>query len=320
MKDLKNQKIQIGSLVTKDKSFLIVVLIYSASIFIEWFVVFTSMRHFPVLYDPSDWDPRSIRFIFFGLQRSILLLLLPIGTIISWLAWHFLGYVFVAHAFIPYHKGSFLTKLTPQFFQERLTQNYFLVRSESSDDKSFKTIVEASMLPFSALLSISILISRDILHDFPTFIKQPSFGLQRLILLSSSVFTNFTLFIIVPILALVAPIWILEGSGLRYYDPAKKIIVAVVEDYKVVVSSVLGLGAITGFISLLYDIMIYNGLGFDYVLGYLFFTILLLYPSTLLVTAIYIHFSKDKSIEKVIKKMRNNGFSLPQVTSIDLKE
>lgn len=320
MKDMKNQKASIGSLLTGNRSFLIVLLIYSASILIVWFVVFTSERHFPVLYNPRDWEPQTLKFNFFGSQRTILLLLLPVGVIISWIAWHFLGHVFVSHAFIPYHKGSLMAKLVPRFIKERSTQNYFLVRSEASDEKGLRTVVKASMLPFSALLSISILISRDILNNFPTFIKQPSFGLQRLILQSSSVFTNFTLYIILPVLAIVAPIWILEGMGLRYYDPVEKTIVEVVEDYKVVVRSVLGLGAITSFISLLYDVMVYNGLGFDYVLGYLSFIILLLYPPTLLVTAAYINFSKDKSMEKVLRKMRNTGFALPQVSSIDLKE
>jgi hypothetical protein len=62
---------------------------------------------------------------------------------------------------------------------------------------------------------------------------------------------------------------------------SKRNMTEVVEDYKAVVGSVLGVGALTSFISLLYDIMI-NGLGFDYVLGYLSFIILLLYPPTLL--------------------------------------
>jgi hypothetical protein len=112
----------------------------------------------------------------------------------------------------------------------------------------------------------------------------------------------------------------LEGSGLRYYDPVEKTISEVVEDYRAVVGSVLGIGAIISFVTVLYDIMINNGLGFDYVLGYLSFTVLLLYPSTLLVTALYRHFSQDGSTKKVLRKMRKNGFQLPEVSSIDLKE
>jgi hypothetical protein len=47
--------------------------------------------------------------------------------------------------------------------------------------------------------------------------------------------------------------------------------------------------------------------------------ILLLYPPTLLVTAIYIRFSRTRSIEKILRKMREEGFSLPQISSIEMK-
>jgi hypothetical protein len=207
---------------TRNRSLQAVILVYLASTLLVWSVVFSSEKRFPVLYNPQDWDPRGLGLVLFGWQRTAALLLLPIGIAISWLTWNFLGYFFVMHAFIPYHKGSALAKIAPRFFKERLSQNYFVVKSEDSKE-NLKTIVRSSLLPFASLLSITILISRDILNNFPTFVKQPSFGLKRLILLSSSVFTNFTLFVILPILAFVAPsIWMLEGSGLRYYDPVKK--------------------------------------------------------------------------------------------------
>jgi hypothetical protein len=227
--------------------------------------------------------------------------------------------MFVSYALIPYHKGSILAKLAPIFFKERSNQGYFIV-GEVPHKKNLKSIVEASMLPFSLLLSISILIMTDVIHAFPLLANTPPFTLPWMILLASSVFINFALFIILPLLALfTSSIWILEGSGLRYYDPDKKIIVEVVEDYKLAVGSISGVGAVISFLSLLYDIMISRGLGFDYVLSYLSFTVLLLYPSTLLVTALYIHFSENQSIEKVLRKMKNSGFSLPEISSIDLK-
>jgi hypothetical protein len=313
-------KTSISTVPTK-RSVLIVLLLYSATIFVDWFVVFTSVKRFPALYDPKDphWSLQVLRIILFDWQRNIVILLLPVGVFISWVVWQFVSPIFVEDIFIPYHRGKFLARLAPSFFKERSTQNYFLVESYPTD-KSFKSIVKASVLPFSALLSIAILVSRD-LNYFPTFIKQPPFSLQILILLISSVFTNIALYIILPVLAFIAPsIWILEESGLRYFDPIEKVIVGVVDDYRAVVGGVLGIGAVTSFISLLYDIMINNGLGFDYLLGYLSYVILLLYPPILLATALYIHYSKDKSIEKVLKKLKKVGFPLPQISTIDLKQ
>ncbi|MFH0896621.1 MAG: hypothetical protein V1850_01040 [Candidatus Bathyarchaeota archaeon] len=139
-------------------------------------------------------------------------------------------------------------------------------------------------------------------------------------MLESRIFINFTLFIVLPLVAVIAPsIWTLEGLGLRYYNQEKKNVITVVDEYKTAIKSITWIGAVTSFISLLYDIMITNGLGFDYVLNYFALTTLLIYPPTLLVTAIYIHFSETKSIEKILKKMRNNGFSLPQASSIEIK-
>jgi len=304
-----------------DKNFLAVLLMYSVSIFIEWFVVFTSVSSNPGLYDPNSttWSfyPPSVkptRFYFFGFERTIVLLLHPTSVVAAWIAWQFLGYTAVSYAFIPHHKGSISARLAPKFFKERPNQRYFIAGG-SSHGKNLKSIVKASTLPFSLLLSISILLMKNMLI---TFVKPKPFSTTIMILMPCTIFINFTLYVVLSLLAFITPsIWILEGTGLRYYDPDKKTIVEVVADYKGAIHGLSGLAAATSFLSLLYDVMIDYGLGFDYVLSYLFFTIFFLYPSTLLVTALYIHFSEAQSIEKLLKKMRSDGFSLPQVPSID---
>jgi len=312
---------------TKDKSLLAVLLIYSVLLFIEYFVVFTSVYSFPGLYDPDSptWSGYKYvgaspkKFYFFGLERTVVLLLLPISVVVAWFAWQFFGYAVVSYVFIPHHRGTILAKLAPKFFKERSNQKYLIVE-DALHKEDLKSIVKVSMLPFSLLLSISILTMQNVLHAFPPFYVAKPFSITVMILMPCTIFINFALYIILPLLALVAPsIWTLEGSGLRYYDSDKKIIVEVAAGYRVAIRDFSGLGAVTSFLSLLYDIMIGHGLGFDYVLSYLFFTILLLYPSTLLVTALYIHFSEAQSIEKVLKKMKNSGFSLPRVSSIEIK-
>lgn len=310
---------------TRDRSLLVVLLIYSIAILIECLVVFLSVNSYPELHnlDSQLWDGyRRVgatpkRFYFFGLERTVLLLLLPIGVITAWLTWHLLGYRCVSYAFIPHHKGTLLAKLAPHIFRERPNQGYLIVEG-AQHGKSLRSIVKASTLPFSLLLSISILLVKDVFHAFPSFYVARPFSIQVMILMPCTIFINFALYIVLPVLALVtASIWILEGSGLRYHDTDKKTVVEVAADYRVAIHSFTGIGAALSFLSLLYEIMITHGLEFSYIISYLSFTTLFLYPPTLLVTALYIHFSEAQSIEKTLRKMRNQGFSLPKASSIE---
>lgn len=301
---------------TENKSLLVILLLYSAWVSIEWYGMFTSVRFFPRSHDPSFFQVP--RFFFFGFQRTLVVLLSPGVVVAAWLAWHFLGRVFVSYVFLPYHQRSIGGKLAQKLVKGRSAQGYFLV-GEMLHEKSLNSIFKASILPFSSLISIATLIVANTLHQLPTMASIPAFRIQWVILLSSSVFINFALFIVLPLLALiVSPIWALECSGLRYYDPDRKTIVGVEEEFKVAIKSISGIGAVGSFLYLLYGMMITNHLGFDYVLSFFSITCLLLYPATLLVTALFIHFSEAKSVEKVIQKMRNRGFSLPKVSSVDV--
>ena len=310
----------------RDRGFVAVLLAYCISISIVYLAVFGSVRSYPDLYDPDSqlwrfypaWlKPTDVYF--FGSGRTIILLLLPVGVLIAWLAWQVLGYVAASYVLIPYHKGSILARLAPNRFEQRSSQKY-LVAGDSTHKKNLKSLVEASVLPFSLLLSASIMLMTQRLLLFPSFVAAPPFSMVVMILMPCTKFINLALYIVLPLIGLATTsIWILEGSGLRYYDSERKTIVEVAAGYKVTLDSFSGISAVISFLSLLYDIMVSRGLGFDYVLSELSLIVLLLYPPTLLVTALYIHLSEAQSVEKVLEKMRNTGFPLPEVPPIDIK-
>jgi len=302
----------------KNKSLLIILLLYFLCLSIEWYIMFVSVRSYPGIQNPKLFINPS--FFFFGFQRTLVLLLLPVMAVASWLAWHFLGRVFVSYVFLPYHQRSIGPKLVQKLVKGRVTRGYFLV-GEMLHEKSLESIFRASVLPFSLMISISISIVTNLLHQFPALAKTvvPPFSPPWFILLGDTVFINFALYLVLPLLALiVSPIWTLECSGLRYYDPDKKSIAGVEEEFKVAIKSISGVGAVGSFLYLLYGIMVRYGLEFSYVLSFFLFTSFMLYPPTLLATALFIHFSESKSIEKVIQKMKSTGFSLPKISSVDV--
>lgn len=309
----------------RDRDFLAVLLVYCISISIIYLAVFGSVHSYPDFHDPDSqlwrfYPPwlKPTDVYFFGSQRTIILLLLPVGVVIAWFAWQLLGYVFASYILIPHHNGSILAKLAPSRFEPRPSQKY-LIAGDLSHKKNLKSMVEASALPFSLLLSASILLTTQRLLMFPSFTAAPPFSEVIMILMPCTKFINLALYAILPLIGLVTTsIWILEGSGLRYYDSERKTLVEVAAGYKVVVDSFSGISAVISLLSLLYDIMVHQGLGFNYVLSELSFIVLLLYPPTLLVTALYIHFSETQSIERVLRKMKKTGFPLPEVPSIDI--
>jgi len=237
-------------------------------------------------------------------------------SMLAWLLWHFFGSFLARKLAFPLHVRS-IPKITgkvvsvdqrknilQRLLKVKVEEGYFLT-SRKSRSKGLISVLKASVFPLLLIIGISLPIGQAIGQLGGVNLATPS---------PESVFAYMFIAIevVLPLTVLfIPPIWILQRSGLRYYDQKSETVEKIATEYSGWVKGYAGIGTLVSFVTL---IATASGGQLEMLEFLLYLIFIGIYPFVFLVTLLYINFSEDWGAAITDEKLQKRGirqFKLP---------